>query len=87
MPDSLKTYLARPRYLCGMCRSIKKLRGLDAPASNDEIRDAALQFVRKVSGFHRPARVNQEAFQRAVEEIASSSAQLLESLTRSRVHS
>jgi len=70
-----------------MCRSIKKLRQPNAPASDDEIRAAALQFVRKVSGFHRPARANEEAFERAVEEIAGSSAHLLKSLARPRIRS
>ncbi len=70
-----------------MCRGIKRLRQANAPASDDEIRAAALQFVRKVSGFHRPARANEEAFERAVEEIAGSSAHLLRSLARPRVRS
>lgn len=68
-----------------MCRSIKKLRRLGAPASEDEIRAAALQFVRKVSGFHRPAHVNEQAFEQAVDEIATSSAHLLDYLSRPRV--
>ena len=64
-----------------MCRSIKTLRG-EEPASEEEIRAAALQFVRKVSGFRQPSRRNQEAFESAVEEIALSSRALLESLRR-----
>jgi hypothetical protein len=62
-----------------MCRSIKTLRGPD-PASDEEIRAAALQFVRKVSGYRVPAARNAEAFDRAVEEVAASSRRLLESL-------
>jgi hypothetical protein len=63
-----------------MCRSIKTLRREDEPATEDEIRAAALQFVRKVSGYRQPSRRNQEAFEAAVEEIAVSSKQLLQAL-------
>jgi hypothetical protein len=63
-----------------MCRSIKTLRQGAEPAGDPEIREAALQYVRKVSGFHRPSRANQEVFDAAVEEVASSSRRLLESL-------
>jgi hypothetical protein len=63
-----------------MCRSIKTLRQGAVPAGDREIREAALQYVRKVSGFHRPSRANQEAFDAAVDEVASSSRRLLESL-------
>jgi hypothetical protein len=63
-----------------MCRSIKTLRREDEPATEDEIRAAALQFVRKVSGFRQPSRRNQEAFEAAVEEIAFSSKNLLQAL-------
>jgi len=62
-----------------MCRSIKTLRG-DEPASEEEIRAAALQFVRKVSGFRKPSRANEEPFDAAVEEISAASQRLLESL-------
>ncbi len=68
------------RYRVGMCRSIKKLRRPEEQASEEEIREAALQFVRKVSGFSRPSRANAVAFERAVEEIAASSQQLLNAL-------
>ena len=61
-----------------MCRSIKTLRGTGA--GDDEIRAAALQYVRKVSGYRAPSRANAAAFEAAVEEIADSSARLLESL-------
>ena len=63
-----------------MCRSIKTLRRGGEPAPDDEIRAAALQYVRKVSGFHRPSQANQEVFEAAVEEVAASSRRLLESL-------
>jgi hypothetical protein len=63
-----------------MCRSIKTLRDGATPASDEEIRAAALQFVRKVSGFRAPASHNEEVFQEAVDEIAESSRKLLDSL-------
>jgi hypothetical protein len=63
-----------------MCRSIKTLRGQEPPATDEEIRAAALQFVRKVSGYRAPAKRNEAAFQAAVEEIAGSSRRLLASL-------
>lgn len=64
-----------------MCRSIKRLREGTVPASEEEVRAAALQFVRKVSGFREPSRRNVEAFDRAVDEIAAASRQLLEAVT------
>ena len=64
-----------------MCRSIKTLRGAVPPATDDEIRAAALQFVRKVSGYRTPARRNTEAFEAAVDDIATATRRLLESLT------
>ena len=63
-----------------MCRSIKTLRQGATPAPEEEIRAAALQYVRKVSGFHRPSGANQEAFDEAVEEVAEASRRLLDSL-------
>jgi hypothetical protein len=63
-----------------MCRSIKTLRRPDQPATQEEIRAAALQFVRKVSGYRAPSRANAEAFDRAVEEVARASGRLLESV-------
>lgn len=63
-----------------MCRSIKTLRGQEPPATEEEVRAAALQFVRKVSGYRTPAVRNQVAFEAAVEEIAASSQRLLETL-------
>ena len=63
-----------------MCRNIKTLFNFDPPATHDEIRDAALQFVRKLSGTTRPSQRNQAAFDRAVEAIAESAHALLHSL-------
>ncbi len=65
-----------------MCRSIKTLRRADEPATEEEIRAAALQFVRKVSGYRAPSRANAEAFDAAVEEIASASERLLEAVSK-----
>ncbi|MCH8994442.1 MAG: DUF2277 domain-containing protein [Chloroflexi bacterium] len=63
-----------------MCRSIKTLRRAGPPASGDEIRAAALQFVRKVSGYRQPSRANASAFDGAVDEISAASKRLLGSL-------
>jgi hypothetical protein len=63
-----------------MCRSIKTLRNAEIPVTNDEIRAAALQFVRKVSGYRKPSRVNEEAFERAVEEVTRATQILLDGL-------
>ena len=63
-----------------MCRSIKTLREGTIPATEDEIEAAALQFVRKISGFRKPSQANEEVFNEAVGEIAQSSKRLLESL-------
>ena len=60
-----------------MCRSIKTLRRTEGTATEDEVRAAALQFVRKVSGYRVPSRVNEEAFETAVDEIAAASSRLL----------
>ena len=62
-----------------MCRSIKTLR-TDVPATEDEVEAAALQFVRKVSGFRQPSKANAEAFEAAVAEIAGASRKLLDAL-------
>ena len=67
-----------------MCRSIKLLRKPEAPAKPEELDGAALQFVRKISGFRKPSRANQDAFERAVREISESSARLLATLTPAR---
>ncbi len=66
-----------------MCRSIKTLRGPEQ-ASDDEVRAAALQFVRKVSGYRVPSAANQAAFEAAVDEVTSSTRQLLEQLPAAR---
>ena len=60
-----------------MCRSIKTLRRSDGPATEDEVRAGALQFVRKISGYRVPSRRNREAFDAAVDEIAAASNRLL----------
>ncbi|HYC59449.1 MAG TPA: DUF2277 domain-containing protein [Thermoanaerobaculia bacterium] len=63
-----------------MCRNIKTLFNFDPPATDDEIRDASLQFVRKLSGFTHPSKANQAAFDTAVEEIAQVARTLIDSL-------
>ena len=63
-----------------MCRSIKTLRVLDPPATGEEIEAAALQYVRKISGYRQPSAKNEEAFSRALEEITASTRRLLEAL-------
>jgi len=65
-----------------MCRSIKRLREGDEVVPEQEIREAALQYVRKVSGFRQPSARHAEAFERAVEEVASSSKSLLDAIAR-----
>ena len=70
----------RLSYLCRVCRSIKTLRQAEVVASEDEIRAAARQFVRKVSGFREPSGKHQLAFEGAVDEIALASQRLLESI-------
>jgi hypothetical protein len=68
-----------------MCRSIKVLRRAGEPAATDEeIQAAARQFVRKISGFAKPSRKNEEAFERAVAEIASSGRKLLDAVTEAK---
>lgn len=66
-----------------MCRSIKTLANFEPPASDEEIRAAALQFVRKLSGAARPSRVNELAFERAVDEVTVAATRLLHGLTTS----
>jgi hypothetical protein len=63
-----------------MCRNIKTLFNFDPPVSTEEIRAASLQFVRKISGFHKPSKMNEASFLAAVDEIAGISARLLHSL-------
>jgi hypothetical protein len=66
-----------------MCRNIRQLHNFDPPASDEEIQDAALQFVRKVSGSTKPSQANAEAFDRAVSEVAASTQKLLDALVTS----
>jgi len=63
-----------------MCRSIKQLRNTEIPATEEEIRAAALQFVRKVSGYRKPSKRNEAVFEKAIEEITLSTHRLLEDL-------
>jgi len=63
-----------------MCRNIKTLANFEPPATDDEIRASALQFVRKLSGTTRPSRVNEAAFERAVDEVTESARRLIASL-------
>jgi hypothetical protein len=63
-----------------MCRNIRTLFNFEPPATEDEIRASALQFVRKLSGFNKPSQANAEAFDRAVEEVTDAACQLLRSL-------
>ena len=63
-----------------MCRNIKNLFNFDPPVTEDEIRAASLQFVRKISGFTKPSKANEDAFEAAVEEVARVAGQLLRSL-------
>ncbi len=64
-----------------MCRNIRPLHNLAPPATEDEVRAAALQYVRKISGFTKPSRANAEAFERAVEAVAAASSELLGELS------
>ena len=63
-----------------MCRNIRNLYNFEPPATHEEVRDAALQYVRKISGFNKPSQANREAFERAVDAVAEASAQLLDEL-------
>lgn len=63
-----------------MCRNIKILANFDPPATEDEVRASALQFVRKLSGTSKPSRANEEAFNRAVDEVAASARRLIDAL-------
>jgi hypothetical protein len=60
-----------------MCRNIRPLYNFEPPATHEEVRNAALQYVRKVSGFSKPARANEEAFERAVDAVAEATMQLI----------
>jgi hypothetical protein len=63
-----------------MCRNIRTLYNFEPPATDEEVRAAALQYVRKISGFTKPSQANAEAFERAVDAVAAVSAQLLDDL-------
>jgi hypothetical protein len=63
-----------------MCRNIKTLFNFDPPATDEEIREASIQFVRKLSGFNKPSKANEVAFNRAIEEVAAAARNLLDSL-------
>jgi hypothetical protein len=63
-----------------MCRNIRTLYNFEPPATEEEVERAALQYVRKISGFTKPSKANEEAFARAVDEVAAASARLLEAL-------
>lgn len=65
-----------------MCRSIKPLRLPDRPATEQEIQEAALQYVRKVSGYRKPSKANEEAFNKAIQEIAESTRKMLGTLNK-----
>jgi hypothetical protein len=66
-----------------MCRNIRMLFNFDPPVTDDEVRAASLQFVRKITGFHKPSKANEEVFQSAIDEIAAVSNRLLRSLETS----
>jgi len=63
-----------------MCRNIRTLHNFEPPATEQEVHNAALQYVRKISGFTKPSQANSEAFERTVEEVAAASARLLDEL-------
>ena len=65
-----------------MCRSIKSLRLPDRPATEQEIQEAALQYVRKVSGYRKPSKANEESFNKAINEIAEATKKMLEELNQ-----
>lgn len=63
-----------------MCRNIRQLHNFDPPATEEEVQDASLQYVRKISGSNKPSKANAEAFNRAVDEVAATTRTLLDSL-------
>jgi hypothetical protein len=69
--------------MAGMCRNIHTLFNFEPPATEDEIRASSLQYVRKVSGFAKPSKANEEAFERAVDEVAEVTARLIDALVTS----
>jgi hypothetical protein len=66
-----------------MCRNIRTLHNFEPPATEDEVREAALQYVRKISGSSRPSKANEQAFEQAVDEVAAATSRLLEALVTS----
>ena len=66
--------------LTAMCRNIRQLHNFDPPATEEEVQDASLQYVRKISGSNKPSKANAEAFNRAVDEVAATTRTLLDSL-------
>jgi hypothetical protein len=76
----LSESLVRGNRLSCMCRNIRPLHNFDPPASEAEARDAALQYVRKISGYNKPSRANEAAFERAVEAVADATLRLLDEL-------
>lgn len=66
-----------------MCRNIKPLFNFDPPVTDDEVRAASLQFVRKISGFTKPSKTNEEAFDRAIDEVSAAARRLMDSLVTS----
>jgi hypothetical protein len=69
-----------------MCRNIKMLFNFDPPVTDDEVRAAALQYVRKISGFSKPSKANEAAFNAAIDEVAAASARLLSALETAAPH-
>ncbi len=72
--------MASRAYNLGMCRNIKNLFNFDPPVTDQEVRNASLQFVRKISGFNKPSKANEASFNAAIDEITAVSARLLHSL-------
>ncbi|HEX2088025.1 MAG TPA: DUF2277 domain-containing protein [Solirubrobacteraceae bacterium] len=66
-----------------MCRNIRTLHNFEPPATDEEVRAAAVQYVRKISGFTKPSKANEEAFARAIEQVTAASRELLDHLTTS----
>jgi hypothetical protein len=64
-----------------MCRNIRALHNFEPPATEEEVRDASLQYVRKISGYNKPSKANTEAFERAVDEVAEATSRMLAALT------
>jgi hypothetical protein len=77
MPEMGERYA---RYTPCMCRNIKTLFNFEPPATEEEIRASALQFVRKLSGFNKPSKANEEAFDRAIEQVTAVARELIDSL-------